>query len=290
MRRAFTLIELLVVIAIIAILMGLLMPAVQKVREAANRAKCTNNLKQIALACVNYEVARGHLPPSRLAGETQSWAWLILPELEQGNLYNLWPVGAPIYELTTTAFLETAVPTYFCPSRRQPGQHTARGFDQGMGCVLPTSVGGAVADYAAAVGTTGDDGDPKYVDLPGYVPPTGAFVYLKGLRVADLKDGTSHTFLFGEKHIPLEQFAARPWDCNTYDAHNIGCSTRSAGPGFPIAQARNDPRVLFGSAHPGVCLFAFADGGVRPVRAALDEYRLGLLAHRDDGQVPPADY
>jgi prepilin-type N-terminal cleavage/methylation domain-containing protein len=293
-RPGFTLIELLVVIAIISILIGMLLPAVQKAREAANRAKCMNNLKQISLAALTYENARGHLPPSRLRGEAPTWAWLILPDLEQGNLYRNWPEGGQgIGYLTNPGFLDTPVPLYFCPSRRAPGQHTARGFSQPNGCAFPVSVGGAVADYAACVGTTGDDGGDKYGNEnpnPLAPRPTGAFVLIRGVRMAELADGTSHTFLFGEKHVPPDRYAAYPWDCNTYDGHNIPCSTRSAGPGFPLATATMDQRLLFGGPHIGICQFAFADGGVRPVRTSVNEYTLGLLAHRNDGQVTPSDY
>jgi len=291
-RDGFTLIELLVVIAVIAILMGLLLPAVQKVREAANRAKCQNNLKQIGLACHNYENARGYFPPSRLAGEVQTWAWFILPQLEQNNLYQKWPEGGPqIGNIPFPDFLNTPIPVYFCPSRRESG--TAKGFQQPIGdCGFPTSVGGAVADYAAGVGTTGDDGIGGGMgpQEPSAVPPNGVFVAVRGVRVADITDGLSHTILVGEKHVPEGQSASYPWDCNTYDGHNVVCSTRSAGPGFPIAQSPKDPRRVFGGPHVGICMFAFADGGVRPVRSSIDEYALGLLSHRSDGQAPPSDY
>lgn len=128
-RPAFTLQELLVVIAIIAVLIGLLLPAVQKVREAAARIACANNLKQIGLACHNYESARGSLPPSRRGtAEGPSWAWLLLPYLEQENLYKQWPEGYPYPGLAPGqpvtpadrvkmgSVLGTPVPTYFCPS------------------------------------------------------------------------------------------------------------------------------------------------------------------------------
>ncbi len=84
--------------------------------------------------------------------------------------------------------------------------------------------------------------------------------------------------------------ATYPWDCNLYDGHNIVCSTRSAGPGFPLATSPKDERLLFGGPHVGVCQFAFCDGGVRPVNTSVSEYVLGLLAHRRDGQPVPAEY
>jgi prepilin-type N-terminal cleavage/methylation domain-containing protein len=130
-RAGFTLIELLAVIAIIGVLIGLLMPAVQSVRESANRISCANNLKQIGLAMHLYHDQFHRLPPSRRTmAESPSWAWLILPNLEQDNLYKQWPDGwpypgiAPGLPITVDAKTQTAsvlsnpVPIYFCPSFR----------------------------------------------------------------------------------------------------------------------------------------------------------------------------
>src|SRR5262245_9966539 len=204
-RPGFSLIELLVVIAVISILMGLLLPAVQKTREAAARTKCANNLKQIGLACHSYENAHRRFPPSRGPGETQSWMWLILPFLEQENLYNMWPPGTPIFLLNNPAVLNSSVPQYYCPSRREPGKTTSSGFNQPAFCTQTLSTPGTVGDYAGSIGTTGFDEPPK-ANNAAVAPPNGAFVAIDGLTAAQFTDGLSHTLLVGEKHVPAGQF------------------------------------------------------------------------------------
>src|ERR1700681_2040865 len=96
-RSGFGMIELLVVIAIIAILIALLLPAVQKVREAAARTKCTNNLKQMAIACQSSHDITGYLPPSRIWDHWATWAVMILPYVEQNSLYSRWDTTLPYY-------------------------------------------------------------------------------------------------------------------------------------------------------------------------------------------------
>lgn len=127
--KAFTLVELLVVIAIIGILIGILLPAVQQVREAARRAHCLNNLRQVGLATHSFHDANGAFPPARLASpfnvlpgdETdgpESWFVRILPYVEQNNLFDLWDLSRP-YETQPNQAVATPVSTFLCASRHQ---------------------------------------------------------------------------------------------------------------------------------------------------------------------------
>ncbi len=310
-KPGFTLIELLVVIAIIAILIGLLLPAVQKVREAAARTQCQNQLKQIALACHNFEGVYKALPPSRellsYPGEVSellgpgfgepdsdedigaSWAVLILPYIEQNNLYKLWNLtyypngnsgfglgwGVP-YPNQSPAATQGIVNLYFCPSRRSPN---------GTPSLSNDSPPGALGDYAACIGTTGSDW------ASNGIPPNGAFqlgTTAMGVTLNQITDGTSNTLLVGEKQVAPGQEGQANNDCSIYNGQNILCSARGAGLAFPLAVSIQDPSWKYGSWHTGVVQFAFCDGSVHPIPNSTNTTVLEFLANRNDGQtIPP---
>jgi prepilin-type N-terminal cleavage/methylation domain-containing protein/prepilin-type processing-associated H-X9-DG protein len=187
-RRAFTLIELLVVIAIIGVLIGLLLPAVQKVREAANRAKCQNNLKQIGLACHNYHSAYQCFPPGAIpAPANGSPLVIMLPYFEQANKYNQFDLKTDLNTSATNAAARGQdMPILLCPS------------DPGVG-VFTITVGGVNeplgrTNYHANLGanawmknTDGSTGGVFYYSNPAV-----------GVRVADIIDGTSNTAMYAE--------------------------------------------------------------------------------------------
>jgi len=294
-RGGFTLIELLVVIAILSLLMALLLPAVQKVRDAASRASCNNNLHQIGLAFSMYHDIYGRLPPNRLSDLHATWAVLILPYLEQGNLYAKWSLPQVYYDQSDVARL-TPVTTYFCPSRRSaqsaPGHSISGDQNDDIGPTLGPFVPGALGDYATCTGTDNCDG----CDCDGQAF-NGAFraamnqygQSLGYISFSDITDGLSNTLFAGDKHVHIQNFGRGVLDCSLYNGDYWMCSSRSVGPNYPLAQKPTDNIIGFGGYHTGICQFLFGDGSVRPIANNADPKILALLANISDGQPIP-DY
>jgi prepilin-type N-terminal cleavage/methylation domain-containing protein/prepilin-type processing-associated H-X9-DG protein len=203
-RRAFTLIELLVVLAIISVLIGLLLPAVQKVREAASRLKCANNLKQIGLALHGYHNSRDGLPPGLVSednnitnGDHTGFTFL-LPFIEQDNTHKLYHYDQSWYADVNYAAVAVSLPLYLCPSNRSQAIIDLSPMIAQWDIPMPPVVGGL--DYAFSKGANGavhQDGSK----VPA--PVRGAFGIThgpdpRGVRLLDIRDGTSNTFAIGE--------------------------------------------------------------------------------------------
>ena len=282
-RSAFTLIELLVVIAIISILIGLMLPAVQKAREAASRISCANNLKQIGLAMHNYEGAHGRLPPSRLKKGYATWAVLILPFLEQDNLYRQWDLYKTYYEQNQIA-QRTNLKIYFCPSRRSPSANELSVYGDFPSWLSNSSLHypGGLGDYAVCIDRSGHDESEE--TCPNMY---GCFQMGTGYRLLDFTDGTSNTLIVGEKHVPQTKHGYGWWDCSIYNGDYHQCSCRTGSRQHPLTTNPFDTGWKFGSRHTQVVLFCFADGHVQALPEWIDTLTLERLAHRNDGWVIP---
>lgn len=215
-RRAFTLIELLVVIAIIGILIGMLLPAVQQVREAARRASCLNNIKQQGLALLNYEGAFQELPPGWMLGDANDplsepgWGWPahILSQLDQGNIYKRIDFKVAIDDPIHAEVIQEVIPTFLCPSQGgreivDLGEHV----DGSHRPVLTKSpqhshsellVGRS--DYSGVFGSTEIEDSP----LDG----NGVFYGGSQVQLRDIRDGQSNTMMIGER---IQDLGAISW-------------------------------------------------------------------------------
>jgi prepilin-type N-terminal cleavage/methylation domain-containing protein/prepilin-type processing-associated H-X9-DG protein len=301
--RGFTLIELLVVIAIIAILVGLLVPAVQRVREAASRTTCNNNLKQIGLAIHNYHDVNKNLPPSRVGPQHATWFVVILPYLEQTALFEQWDLAKTYYE-QTPAVQNALVAQYLCPSRRAVAMPSTQYEVSSTGSPDALEHPGTQGDYAC-------NGGQFYNAIVDHPLCQGAMCYASSQTNASgqvltsksqtglksISDGTSNTFLVGEKHSVQSKWgqSGPSWgEGAIWNGDFPRNFSRIAGQTrWNLGQGPDDLagpwHCKFGSYHPGVCQFLFADGHVSVVSNSIDMDTLQRLACRNDGQ-PTGEY
>lgn len=314
LRKGFTLIELLVVIAIIAILIGLLLPAVQKIREAANRMKCSNNLKQITLGAHNYHDTAGQFPPglNLNVGTPGNGNWIgcmtyLLPYIEQDNIFKIVPTnhfqtpaiaplngtavawwgsinaggpGAGVNSPSVTAS-RNKINTFLCPSDTTDNQQ--------FGVFVGLTIAGSTLTgfYNANGGNAAiASGKTNYVGVAGQFGELyeykGTYYANSATRIASITDGTSNTAMFGEC-LGGAQEGARD-----YTLCWMGSGSLPAYWGLPT----NAQWYTFGSRHTGMVQFGFGDGSVRGIRKGLgispgtaDWYALQAIVGIDDGQV-----
>jgi prepilin-type N-terminal cleavage/methylation domain-containing protein/prepilin-type processing-associated H-X9-DG protein len=303
--RAFTLIELLVVIAIIAVLIGLLLPAVQSAREASRRAQCLNNLRQIALAMHNYHDAvatfapgyisltQGNQPNGAEIGPGWGWGAMILSQLDQVPLYNMANFSLPTTAPASQTARVTRLTTFLCPSN--VGDHGPLAIKDASGNVL-------VSDLAPG----------QYVGVAGQFEPeefpaqnNGVFYRNSKVGIRDILDGTSSTLMIGERSqnvadatrvgmIPSGLACNNPsWPVQDCEASNVLILGHTGpSPDEPWIDVPNNKKAGvddFHSLHPGGCNFAFCDGSIRFIKETINPQVFSYLATRAGGEVISGD-
>ena len=318
-RRGFTLIELLVVIAIIAVLIGLLLPAVQKVREAASRLKCQNNLKQLGLALHNYHDANEKLPigaqgTATAGGYGFSWIPIVLPFLEQQNLANrldlrsasvgyLGPGTTGGGLANRNVLFNVAVPSFHCPSTAF-GPIANIGNDPACAVQFPTYAGisGAI-DHPSTFRNRWPIANAPANSIDGMISSGGMLIRFRGLRFLDCADGLSNTMLVGEQSGRAKFINGQ---ITTYNGAGgwglvMGCVANGADDrtlGITTVRYRLNEgdmslpgnwvdanNTSLSSNHSGGVGVVLGDGSVRFLRDSLDLQTLYNLANRDDGKV-----
>jgi prepilin-type N-terminal cleavage/methylation domain-containing protein/prepilin-type processing-associated H-X9-DG protein len=300
-RAAFTLIELLVVIAIIAILIGLLIPAVQKVRDAAARGSCQNNLHQLGIGLQSYHDANGRFPAGgQSSGAGFSWNVFVLPYLEQANLYNQFDLTMAYNSSTVSATTGNAnlnlalnpVPTFLCPAAHSNNQFSVGNTAEQVGSQKTYT-----AHYYGVIGPTGASATGTYPSSPSPYTPSnssygsdGVLGIDTGTKITDISDGSSNTFLVGEISFndPNASTGYRMW--------TRGCSSKTCQSAKNVTYGPNTTKyngssnfndISFGSNHFNGTNFAMADGSVKWVNNNVDLVAYKAAATKTGGESLP---
>lgn len=296
--NGFTLVELLVVIAIIGVLVALLLPAVQAAREAARRAQCTNNLKQMGLAIHNYVSAHGeNLPPGTPGPGLHGLFSYLLPYLEEGSTYDQldldssWHNSVEGWEEENNPLRFHIVSAYMCPS--YDGEHVIRG---------RSWMNGALTTYQAVGGATVPNGNP-YLNGYGDYPNNGPFLVTdaaeprKERKLSEVTDGTSNCLTMGEfvhRDVIEGSYVDPPGNVRAWMMGSNGgyASYVMKVAEFPpnlqvdrIADGVGFNELPMGSFHPGVTLFLFLDGSVSTLVDGIDLEVYQALATINGGEL-----
>ncbi|MFM8538749.1 MAG: DUF1559 domain-containing protein [Planctomycetaceae bacterium] len=309
-RLGFTLVELLVVIAIIAVLIGLLLPAVQTAREAARRSQCTSNLKQIALACLNFADSRKGFPPSYtyVSSPNSSWAIRVLPHLEQIAVFDQYDLAKTSKDATPNGggpsnaqVVQTIIPLFLCSSTPSRGVYYAVP-PVWPGYPLSPPYSAAPADYGPAAAVAG--GLAGYLAWPSTANRNGPFKPDAYTPLRDISDGTSKTILIPEiagkfklyrsqgdtgQNLSLSNGGGGGWGDPTTGGNSLRGSDGSGAtqPGACGVNCSND--LGYYAFHPGLANSSFTDGSTRVIAASIDIGVLAALTTAANNELVPGE-